>query len=197
MPVIISGPNSGADKQIEIKIVELFCLRYDCREYFEKTYSNQSKVPSSNNNKLETGYQLTSDDITGEWLLDSEHHVSFSLSNGLTFNFTNVKNRKHKENWAIAISHELALLINNLKLSQEKGIVIRWSSLMIDKLPLTDNAYKVTINTKNDYIKLTLPSLGENSQLFRQLIPWLKSYFKKQSDYRKIIDNADKYINNL
>ncbi|NOQ78483.1 MAG: hypothetical protein GQ546_03685, partial [Gammaproteobacteria bacterium] len=38
VPVIITGPNSGADKQIEKNIVEQFCLQYDCREYFEKTH---------------------------------------------------------------------------------------------------------------------------------------------------------------
>lgn len=193
VPVIITGPNSGADKQIEKNIVEQFCLQYDCREYFEKTHyvsddSSFNKVSDDSSDKIKIH------DISGEWLLKSNHLATFSISNGLIFNFNNIKDRKEKEHWAIRVSKELILLLDFLKRTQEKGKVISWSSLMIEQLPLTDNAYKVIINQNNDYIKVSLPLLGQRPVLFHLLIPWLKSYFENQPDYRMIINNADKYL---
>jgi len=193
VPVIISGPNSGADKQIEKNIVEQFCLQYDCREYFEKTHTI-SDTSSLNKLSNDSADGIKIHDVSGQWILNSNHQASFSVSNGLIFNFNNIKDRKEKELWALKVSKELILLLDFLKRIQEKGKVISWSSLVIEQLPLTDSAYKVIINHNNDHIKVSLPLLGNRPVLFHLLIPWLKTYFENQSDYRMIIDNADKYL---
>ena len=198
IPVIISGPNSGADKQIERNIVQQFCLQYDCLEYFEKTHRS-SKVSLSDNNQIKAADEFLTDgsltkENTGEWSLGANHKASLIMSNGLIFKFTNLKDRKDKQLWAMDISNELSVLADHLKRAQEKGKVISWSSLIIEDLPLTDSAYKVIVNQNNDYIKLSIPFLGENPVLFKDLIPWLKRYFENQSDYRMIINNADKYL---
>lgn len=188
IPVIISGPNSGADKKIENNIVEQFCSQYDCHEYFEKTHRSSGMSVSSDDPE-----NFFNQESTGQWAFNSKQ-VSLTMSNGLIFNFSNLKNRQYKERWAIEVSNELFLLLAHLKRMQDKGKIISWSSLLIEELPLTDNAYKIIVNKNNDYIKLTIPFLGDKPLLFKLLIPWLKKSFKYQSDYRMIIDNADKYL---
>lgn len=198
VPVIISGPNSGADKQIERNIVEQFCLQYDCREYFEKTHYS-TETTSTDKNPTEAADNLLNNNSiyqenTGEWSLEANHKASFAMSNGLIFKFSNLKNRKYKELWAIEISNELFILVDHLLRAQEKGKVISWSSLTVEELPSTDSAFKVVVNQNNDYLKLSIPFLGENPVLFKTLIPWLKKFIDQQSDYRMVINNADQYL---
>jgi len=181
-PVIISGPNAGADKQIEKNIVDKFCQQYDCREYFARTY----------NADLDKAFVHS--DISGEWLFNSQDHVSFAVSNGLVFIFSKLSEREKKEQWAIKLCNELSLLLKYLNRTQKRGKSIDWLSLAIMELPLTDNAYKIIINNDNDYLKLTLPLLGKNPALFHILIPWLKQNFENQGNYRMIIKNAERFL---
>lgn len=201
-PVIISGPNSGSDKQIEHNIVQQFCLQYDCREYFTETsHSTGDTVVKSllkNNSEQSSAvqYKNINSETTGSWTMHSDLKADFITSNGLIFKFSNIKNRLPKELWAIGISRELTQLIENLRLTQQKGHTIQWTYLSMHKLPLTDNAYKIIVNKKSDFIKIFMPLLGENPSLFKSLLPWIQSYFENKTEYRLIIKKADIFFNN-
>ena len=206
-PVIISGPNSGSDKQIEHNIVEQFCLQYDCREYFQETsyITDESSVKTSLEPEVgESSVEKSSvenyidsySETSGSWTIHSDLKADFITGNGLIFKFSNIKNRFLKEAWAIGISRELTQLIEYLRITQQKGHKIQWSSLSMHELPLTDSAYKIIVNKDGDYIKMSLPLLGKNPALFIQLIPWSQSYFENKTDYRMIIKKADGYFNN-
>ncbi len=194
-PLIISGPNSGSDKQIEHNIVEQFCLSYDCREYFQKAPINIHGLTES---VQDSGLYA---EITGEWHIHSDLKADFISSNGLVFKFNNIKQRALKEKWSVRISNELLLIQKQLKIAEEKGNQINWSELKIVDLPLTDNAHKIVFN-KNRYIKSASPLLGKNHALFIILKPWIENNFKhhldKKSDFSMIINNAELYFfNNL
>lgn len=182
VPVIISGPNVGADKQIERNIVEQFCLKYDCLNYFSQQETANEK-------------ELLNQSYSSEWSIESSNQVAYIMDNGLTFNFSAMNNRPEKELWANQLSDELNLVLKNLHRTKEKGKKIDWSLLMIESLPLTDNAYKIIINQQQDYVKITLEILGKNPQLFNSFIPWLKKHFEHQSSYRMIINNTEQYLN--
>ncbi len=182
IPIIISGPNSGADKQMEMNIVDQFCKQYDCQEYFLHT-SNASQYSP-----------LSSDNISTEWLFEADHQVFFTMSNGLIFNFSDIMERNLKENWAINISNELMLLLDYLSRVQKKGKSIDWLSMEIATLPLTDNAHKIIVNDKNDYLKLALPLLGSHPALFHLLIPWVKNHLEENIHYSMKIKDADQYM---
>lgn len=194
-PVIISGPNSGSDKQIEHNIVEQFCLSYDCREYFEKTHMDTNELTPTEE------VPVTYSEITGEWTIHSDLQADFTTSNGLVFKFSNIKERALKEKWGIRIANELSLINKQLKVAEEKGNKINWNMLEIIELPLTDNAQKIMIDN-NRFIKSSLPLLGKNYLLFMNLKPWIKNNFKphpdKISGFRITINNSDSYFfNNL
>ncbi len=105
-PVIISGPNSGGDKQIEHKIVDVFCEQNDCREYF-----NRPVIQDINSlHKKNVPYKKIYSSVTGTWSIDSKLNADFISSNGLTFKFLSIAERAKKEAWALQISHELLLL---------------------------------------------------------------------------------------
>ncbi len=188
-PVIISGPNSGGDKDIEKRIVEHFCEQNDCREYFEAPDTGNDNEFFEKN----SSHNIIYSEVTGSWLIDSNLHADFISSNGVIFKFLSISQRHVKEAWALQISHELAQLSKHIKQAQNKGIIIKWLSLNIDELPLTDNAHKITINSKGDFIKLYLPTLGKYPALFIQLKPWLQSQFENKMDYRIIEIDAEQY----
>ena len=197
LPVIISGPNSGSDKQIEHNIVEQFCLQYDCREYFQQAEQISTDVLVESSDELNDDFNTnTYSEASASWTIHSDLKADFITSNGLVFKFENIKNRHLKENWATEISHELTQLIEHLKTTQEKGHIIQWTSLSLHELPLTDSAYKIIINKEEDFIKLSMPLLGQNPMLFKHLIPWMYNYFENKTEYRIIIKSADSYFNN-
>ena len=169
VPLIVSGPNAGADKEIERNIVQLFCQQYDCREYFEQTHYAQESG--------ELSQTLADKDIFGQWSFNSKLQAVYTVSNGLVFNFDSMKDRYKKEQWVITVSQELALIMEKLQQSKEKHIQIHWPSLFLSELPLTDKAYKLVLNQKNDFIKINLPILAQHHSLFLQLIPWIKRNF--------------------
>jgi len=193
-PVIITGPNSGADKQIQHNIVEQFCLQYNCREYFEDIHFSETGNTTTKYKTVEQN-RNTYSEVTSSWTIHSDLQADLITSNGLVFKFSSIKNRIFKEEWVNKIARELSLLNEQLKITQAKGNKIDWSSLKIHELPLTDNAQKIIINEKKDFIKLSLPLLGANQSLFSFLIPWIKNEFKNKTDYRIIIKNADRYLN--
>ena len=185
VPVIISGPNSGEDKKIEKNIVENYCLEYDCQEYFKNHLQNNRPAAKAS---------FLDESQSGEWSIKSQHQFSYIVDDTLIFNFSNMQDRKNKEKWAINIAAELQTLLAALHKVKKRGKIIDWSLLMIEELPLTDNAEKVMINQQADYIKIALPMLLKNSPLFPSFIPWLKKHFEQQLNYRMIIDNAEQYI---
>ena len=177
-PVIISGPNNGANKQIEHNIVEIFCLQYDCEPYFEQTLINKIILPNENDFISEA---LTSyDQISGLWSLKNNSQVDFICSNGISFRFLTIKNRIEKEHWALEIANELDLLISQFMTIREKGLIIHWSSLKIVDLPVTDQAYKVIINN-DDFIKLNIPNLAHHEGIFTRLIPKIQAIVQKNN----------------
>lgn len=186
-PVIISGPNSGANKQIETNIVAQFCQSFDCTEYFAETLIDKERLK-----KTAEKEQLAA--ITGSWSIKYNMQADFITSNQIVFNFINIKNRQEKERWALNVTKELVQLIQSLKLALDKGNLIHWSTLMIHELPVTDNAYKININSDGDYIKASLPLTGTHKSLFEQLKPWIISHFGNQQVSRTIIKNADSYF---
>ena len=143
VPVIISGPNSGENKKIEKNIVENYCLEFDCQDYFKQ---QKSAIPTTQFEQL----------LSGEWSITTQHQFSYIVNDKLIFNFSSMQDRKNKQKWVMELASELNLLLNALHRVKEKGKPIDWSLLMIEDLPLTDNADKVIINQRADYIKIAL-----------------------------------------
>ncbi len=181
-PVIISGPNNGANRIIEQNIVEQFCLLYDCSKYFEKTQSG-------------TAFQLPNPgtEFSGSWTLKRDFKGAFVSDVGLIFNFNNLKQRKAKEQWMSEVYRELLVILDALQKAKNKAYTINWSVLKLEPLPVTDQAYKLLINTKQQFLKVNVPLLGKANGLLNLLKPWLKYYYIK-SDYKTIvIEHSEAY----
>ncbi|MCW8929154.1 MAG: hypothetical protein OQL19_02820 [Gammaproteobacteria bacterium] len=186
-PIIISGPNSGSDKQIEHNIVEQFCIIYDCREYFQKSDADNSLINT----------KPLYNEITGSWTIHSDLKAEFITSDNLIFKFSNIQERKKKELWAVGVAQELSLLLKQLKRAEQKGHIINWPTMKIHQLPLTDKAQKVMIND-TEFIKSSLPLISKEQSLFTILKPRLKSdlknNFEKNMDNHIIVNQADIYF---
>ncbi len=193
--VIITGPNTGANKQIEHNIVDLFCQQYDCREYFNNTQFSSKNLPRGEEEDSHNEQAVIYDTISGSWSIKNNMQADYVTSNGLVFNFSSIKNRTIKESWALGIANESDLLITSLGSAQVKGNKIHWPLLKIVELPVTENVDKIIINRSGDFIKLPLPLLGSSELLFIQLLPWIKDRFDNKRNSRIIIDQADQFIN--
>lgn len=189
-PVIISGPNTGANKQIESNIVNEFCQRYDCREYFAEAIDSERNTIGAGVTDKQLDYY---DSTTSYWSIKNNMQAEFITSNGISFVFKNFKNRSEKELWASSLVNELEVLNDSLNDAHNKGNRIQWSFVNIHELPLTDNAYKISINSNGDFIKISLPILGANPALFAQLKPLIESHFDNRLISYIIIENAEKY----
>ncbi len=185
-PVVVSGPNNGSHKRMEKNIVEQFCAIYDCSEYFESLSKDQKP-------------QEQSEDISefgGIWNIQKDFKGVFESDTGIGCSFKNLKNRTAKEQWMAELHQELILILDALKKATSKGFVVNWPLLKLEPLPLTDNAYKLLINQQQSYIKVNVPVLFQNPELFRRLIPWLKQRFIKAQNLPIIVKQCDRFYKN-
>lgn len=187
-PIIISGPNGGANRKIEKNVVEQFCQSYDCREYFEKPkQKTQTFVENTLNSNLY-------DTITGSWSVNKDMKAQFTTTNGIVFQFDSIKKRTKKELWALSIANEMVTISEQLKIVQERNQFIQWEVLSLHDLPFTDNAYKLLLNEKGDFLKVQLSLLGIKKTLFEHLKLWLRTQFKNPSNARVVIENAESFM---
>ena len=193
-PVIISGPNPMANKQIEYNIVEQFCQLYDCIEYFERThYDNNRPLDDTDVEGIDSDETLLYGQITGTWNIKKDMQADFVTTSGVVVEFSSLKNRSFKEQWALDIANEIEDLINGLDNAQRKGNKIQWTLLNMNESSIADNTHKIIINSKGDFIKLSLPLIRNSKTLFQQLVPWIKTRFEKNRNSPIIINNAEKY----
>lgn len=186
-PVIITGPNAGANKQIERNIVDKFCQLHDCREYFTEIASQKERLKDAQ--RIPSG-----EVISGSWSIKANMQAEFATSNHMVFIFATIKNRQEKEQWAIAVAEEVVRLIDAVAIARKKGNRIDWSVLKIEDLPLTDKAHRLNVNSRGDFIKISLPRLGAHKTLFAQLAPWIAIHFDKHEISRIIINKAERYF---
>ena len=186
LPVIVSGPNAGADKQIQSSIVEQYCLQYDCQMMF----NDEHRAETDNAPLI---FSADSEN-SGEWQLTTDRQARYVMTNGLVFYFSNIKNRAHKELWAMTIATDANLISAFLQRIAAQGKTIYWQQLQLRELPVTDKRSKIIINHHNDFIKVALVQLDKQSELFIQLIPWLKNRITEQAFQQFNIKNSDKYL---
>ncbi|WP_198264567.1 hypothetical protein [sulfur-oxidizing endosymbiont of Gigantopelta aegis] len=189
-PVIVSGPNAGSDTVIEKKIVTQFCLVNDCKAYFKA--SDQSDILKSDNAIQSARHVL--EDVSGTWNMRSSLRAEYVTSNGLSFKFSNVRDRVAKQAWVYRILAELLLLQGQLRMIQEKGNLIHWQSMKLLKLPETDNASKIIINQQGDFVKVTIPELAKSPLLFMELVPWIQQQLVQKSAFSININQAEQFF---
>lgn len=195
-PVIISGPNNGANKTMEQNIVTEFCLLYDCSDYFNDTEKATADNTSHTNN-TNTDTAGISTELGGSWSIKKDLKGAYVTDTGLTFNFNTLKNRVAKEQWMADVYQELSLILSDLKQALQHGHAINWSEIRLEPLPVTDKASRLIINSDQKYLKLNVPVLTNNPDLFKQLIPWLKYRFIKKQNLPTIIRYSDRYFKSL
>lgn len=194
--LIITGPNTSANKKIEQNVVEQFCRQYDCREYFSnpEIASKQSAREISEGDELLYETDMSFSNISGSWTIYNDLRADFVTTSGIDFNFDSIENRVVKQKWALDVVNELRLLVNSLEEAKLKGHIIHWSTLTIADLPVTDKAYKITINRNGNFLKLSLPLLGVSQEFFKQFMPWIQSHFDNTQISRILIKRSNQFI---
>ena len=187
-PVMISGPNGGANKEIEINIVDQFCETYDCLEYFADPESpeTESHLKFSDHEKLES--------LTGIWTLKKNRKSEFVTDIGIVFEFNSLKNRVEKEQWATNLANEILQILEQLESIDSDYKNINWSFVELETLPVTEQAYKLLLNDKGEFLKVRISNVKHARVLFQQLKHWLGNRFVKPGVSRLLIKNAENYM---
>ena len=187
-PVMISGPNGGANKEIEINIVGQFCETYDCLEYFGDPESSETA------SHLQLSEQEEIESLTGVWSLKKNMKSEFVTNIGIVFEFNSLKDRAEKEQWATNLANEILQILKQLESIDSNYKNINWSFVDLENLPVTDQAYKLLLNDKGEFLKVRITNVKHARVLFQQLKHWLGNRFVKPGISRLIIKNAENYM---
>lgn len=193
-PVIVNGPNPSSHKLMEQNIVQQFCQFYDCSYYLDhptlSTYLTKDAYHDGFDDEIV--FNSTTNQ-SGSWLFSSEYNPVYKTGQGVNCEFMNSTERKKKETACQSLADEVSRLSEALQDARDAGNRIEREHLSIK--PLSDrDRVKITINQQGYHIKLSLPLLQKNPELFSVIQPGLEVNSETTLE-NIIITGADRLLN--
>ena len=161
VPVVLSGPRIADPDSLGRIIVKEYCRFRDC--VFE---TPQGPQPA------QSLYQRPDDTLTG-WDFGDTSGSTFVTADGIHFQFTSIRDRKRKQQAAMAVVHDLRHLADELRSVSAQGHVIEWDRVRMETTPVAGE-HKVVLNRHGDYLMLRLPSLGRAIAIMRSSRSWIR-----------------------
>jgi hypothetical protein len=181
-PYILTSPDLKKSGLLYAAIVENLCGQGICLQ--------DDETQEVEDNKLRIV-------VKAEWKMAVDSKPEYLSEDGLHFVFSDLQDRKKKQEICLRAMRELGLIAESLKEISNKGVSIDWDVL---DLELISGSYghKLIINSFKDSLVMDLIVLGQNDNLFTQAIPWLKATVKGEIVQHRF-DEADellaKYLN--
>jgi hypothetical protein len=181
-PYILTSPDLKKSGLLYAAIVENLCGQGICLQ--------DDETQEVEDNKLRIV-------VKAEWKMAVDSKPEYLSEDGLHFVFSDLQDRKKKQEICLRVMRELGLIAESLKEISNKGVSIDWDVL---DLELISGSYghKLIINSFKDSLVMDLIILGQNDNLFTQAIPWLKATVKGEIVQHRF-DEADellaKYLN--
>lgn len=193
-PVIVNGPNPSSHKLMEQNIVQQFCQFYDCSYYFDNSTLSAYLTKDGYHDGFDDEIVFNSTtNISGSWLFSSEYNPIYKTGQGVNCEFINSTERKKKETACQSLVDEASRLSEALQDARDAGNRIEHEHLSIK--PLSDiNMVQIIINKQGYHIKLSLPLLQKNPELFSDIQPWLEVNSETTLE-NIIITGADRLLN--
>lgn len=172
-PIAVAGPNPGADRQIERRVVSTFCSLHDCAILDTEEQRMQPVVDSR----------------AASWDLRQNHRPAFEIEARLRCEFSALDRRRDKALACRGLDAELELLIDALRQARRGGHTIDWETLAA-RADDTGADSALIINRRGSFLQLHLPLARRiDARDWRELVGWLQR--GKTGRHAAIIANAD------
>jgi len=177
-PVLLSGPRASDGTTLEQRVVERFCSRNYCDDFFE---DELPRAPAS--------VTLESPPL---WRFSDQGGPVCASGDGLELQFRSASNLRQKRETCTRAVAELNSLITALRGSISEGKPVEWRYLAIHPDSGTD-LQRVVLNAGGDYLLLPLPSLSGAQQFFAAALPWVAARVEDRR-YNLVILNAEERL---
>jgi hypothetical protein len=179
-PYILTTPDLKKSGMLYAAIVEDLCRQDICLQENEKQDAEIDKQKII---------------INAEWKISETEKPEFLSDDGLYFIFTDLKERKKKQEICLQIMRELNLISESLIEVSDKGVSIDWDVISLERIS-GDYGYKLIINRFGDSLAMELVYLRTIDAILTEAIPWVQAQLKGEI-YQQKFDRADELFSRL
>lgn len=183
--IVVNGPRHTRASTLEQRIVDAYCHTHACR------LDEETASPDQQDATTGADRQITR--RGDSWSFTNDGRPTFATHDELYFEFSDLKNRRAKQETSVRLASDLRAVRDALRYSSLNGHPVDWQSLSIDQLPEGDD-FKIITNRQGDYIRLPLPALGQAQPVLLEALPWLKAGVENRT-YGVTIRRVERYIN--
>jgi hypothetical protein len=159
-PVVVSGPRSKDQADLEKRIVSRFCSLHPCSQLVPEPLTSEAlPVPDTST-------------ATTRWSFSEDAGPVCSTDDGLVFQFDNASDLRRKREACARVVTELHLLAAQINQRKGTGTRVKWKAVEISTLPL-GVYHEIQLNDEGDTLNLYVPALASAPDLFLLLRPWL------------------------
>jgi len=180
-PVLVSSPRVREQSRFEERVLNRFCAQYPCEDLIAEYHPPQPAPAAAR-------------DTETVWSFSQQAGPACSTSDGLEFQFRDMKNLGEKRESCARIVSELNALAAALAWHIANGTRVDWNRLAIQAPPGDEEEHRVELNAGGDTIRLPLPALAAATPLFELVRPWLAAKAAGQPHYRLVVLNADELM---
>jgi hypothetical protein len=161
-PIAISGPEIGAARLMENRIIDSYCGVHDC------SFLNQEPTK-------ETPRATPKPKVPpGSWSFDQYGNISFHTEDGIEFLFSSSGDRRRKQRICNSLAAELRILADGLRKTRRAGHSIVWEKLQVEPLAGSSKS-RVLLNGAGEYLSLPLPYLEQSTVLREGGLAWIRA----------------------
>jgi len=179
-PVVISGPRTEDQADLEKRIVSRFCSLHPCKQLIPEPLLSDAE-PVVSTRAIET-----------HWSFSEDAGPTCSSDNGLVFQFDNTSDLRRKREACARVVAELHLLATEITRHHKNGTPVTWNAMQIVTLPL-GGGHEIQLNHNGDALNLYVPALAAAPDLFMLLRPWLVASVSGVH-HRTIINEAENLL---
>jgi hypothetical protein len=156
--IVVSGPRSGAEKEISAPVVQHYCAFNDC-SFLETEVAAEAEAKSA---------------VAGNWALDQRMRPTYEIGDELRCEFDTLAGRNRKAQLCQQLSVELQRLVESLRQAISQGHTIDWERLSI--LPPNAGARSsVVVNEEGAYLQIELQLLSRaEKHEWQNMLDWLR-----------------------
>ncbi|MCP5150441.1 MAG: hypothetical protein H6983_17540 [Ectothiorhodospiraceae bacterium] len=164
--VLVSSPRIGRQRDLEARIVEQFCLETGC--------PGLDAVASADSGGLAgIGHPPAATVLGGEWSAGDGEGTTYTTSDGLRFDFRDMRRMDRKREAAEIVVRELRELAVVLGSLTSQGVPVDWNAITVSE-SASGGGHAVRVNRLGDYVVLDLSALARAPQLVALGVPWLR-----------------------
>jgi hypothetical protein len=178
--VLVSSPRVREQSAFEERVLNRFCYQHPCEDLIAEYRPPQPTAAPTREPEI-------------VWSFSQQAGPSCSTSDGLEFQFQDMKNVGQKREVCASIVRELNTLAAALAWHIANGERIDWNRLAIHAPP-GEAEQQVELAPGENTVRLPLPALAATPRLFDLVRPWLAAKAGGQPHYRLVVLNADELM---